>query len=238
MTAQQLIRRALTLNNTLDERGPLSAELAADSLVTLNDLIDEWNGESIRLFSVGRQTFSLVSGQASYTLGPGGDFDIARPEFLYQVSAIIASGTDPFETPVDLVDWAKWSRIPVKTTTSEIPRRAYITDDFPLRTVHVYPIPNTSTSSVVLVMPVDLSAFADLTTDYTFPHGYPKALRYNLAAELAIENGRPVEPRIERIAAMTKAAIAARNSRRHARALAVDPALSPTGRFSILTGEM
>lgn len=57
--------------------------------------------------------------------------------------------------------------------------------------------------SIVLYTPTALTQFADFATQYTFPPGYAKAIRYNLALELAPELGIAVPPEVMRNAALS-----------------------------------
>jgi len=58
-----------------------------------------------------------------------------------------------------------------------------------------------------------LEAFADYDTLYDLPPGYARALRYNLAVELAPEFGRPLDPLVAGLAAESLATIKRANVR-------------------------
>ena len=56
-----------------------TADEAADALATLNDVLENWDTQPLALWSTTNFTGALVGGQASYTIGPGGDLNTTRP---------------------------------------------------------------------------------------------------------------------------------------------------------------
>ena len=57
----------------------MSAQQSADALVTLNDLLDTFNLDSLALYQTTVDTVTLVPGQSVYTMGTGGDSTVDRP---------------------------------------------------------------------------------------------------------------------------------------------------------------
>lgn len=196
MTANDLIASSLRLIGVLASGETASGAEASDALVVLNDMLDQWNAERLTIFDIIPQDFPLVAEQQLYTLGTGGNFNIARPPRIERASLMwLANPSQPLELPLDIMDYASWQAIPVKDTTSTQPRVVYVEYSFPLINLRYYPVPNIISDTRLYVWN-PLTSFTALSTDLTFPPGYAKALRYNLALDLAPEYGRPVPPEV------------------------------------------
>jgi hypothetical protein len=198
MTGIELISSSLRLIGALASgETPPGAE-GADSLVILNQMLDSWNSERLSVFTIARQEFSLTTSQQEYTMGSGGDFDVVRPARIERASIIqTANPSQPLELPLEILDTQGWQRVNVKNITSSLPRIVYINYTFPLITLSYWPIPDTARDTALYTWTA-LTAFT-LAADNLFPPGYLKAIRYNLAVDLAPEFGRttPVEVAVQ-----------------------------------------
>jgi hypothetical protein len=238
MTGQDVINSALRLINALASgESPSSAE-SSDALEVLNDMIDSWNAQRLAIFSVVPQTFSLTAGQQAYTVGTGGNFNIQRPARIDRVSVIsLYNAAQPLELPIALLTNEQWQAVPVKNITSALPVSVWDDHGFPLRTLSYFPIPSTQVQTKLYSW-TPLSSFADLVTDYEFPPGYAKAIRYNLAVDLAPEFGvTQLNPLVVAQAQMALGVVKSMNA--PLVDLYCDPALAPAGNkvFNWLTGE-
>lgn len=215
MTGLALISGALTQLGVLAAGETLANADAEAALTRLNDWIDSLGTERLTIYKLLRTEKALASGTASYTLGSGGAINIVRPVWL-QDAGLIEDNTAaiPQERPIKVLTDDEWARVPDKTQTG-IVGSVYCNFDWSagLALVSVYPIPNTATTTLVLYTPVALTEFANLTTEYTFPPGYRRFLRTNLAIELAPEYGRPLDPALVQQAIDAKAQIKRANHR-------------------------
>jgi hypothetical protein len=173
-----------------------SAEDIDTAFKALNDMVDDWGTQRQTIFQIQRSVFPLTPGQASYTLGFGGDWNIVRPVWIERCSVIPSNSgsgnTGPMEIPLGPpLDIAEFQRITIKTAQSSYPQYVYWDRNWVngLSTVQVYPVPTGPSSAIVLYTPTAVVAFPDLSTKFTFPPGYARALRYALAVELAPEYG-------------------------------------------------
>lgn len=209
MKAQDLIESSLRLINVqASGETPLGAE-SVDGLAVLNDMLDGWTAQSLMIYHILRNgasdsvtTFPLVPSQDSYTIGTSGspDFNVARPSKIEQINLeYIANVASPIEIEMEVMNFRRWSQIRLKNTTSTIPRYVWDEDDFPNRTLTLWPVPSEIHNLIVYSWEA-LTSFASLTTNNTFPPGYDEALRYNLALRLAPEYGVPVSKDVHRIA--------------------------------------
>lgn len=182
-TARDLIRLSLLSIGAIGQGENPSADEAHDALLILNDLLDEWNADSLTVFSIQRNVFTLPSLKQVYTLGAGGDFNTARPPRIEECYVIVNTGADSSEIPVDILGYDEWARISTKDIPSTIPRSVWPDYQFPLINLSFFPIPS-AISQIVLYTWQNLSAFASLDTAISLPPAYRKALRYCLAVEL------------------------------------------------------
>jgi hypothetical protein len=238
MKANDLIASSLRLIGVLASGETPSAAEAADGLMILNDMVDLWQTERLMIFTTGRQVFHLTAGVQAYTMGlPGGTFAVPRPTRIEAAGIInLANPAQPLELPMEMLTLDQWAAIPVKNIASALPLKVYDDGGFPLRVLSYWCIPNLAVDTALYTWSA-LSQFADLVTDYPFPPGYAKALRYNLAVDLAPEYGRSVTPEVAIQAVASQAIIKSLNT--PVADLRCDPALvSPNKRiFNWLTGE-
>lgn len=207
---------------------PTGAE-SDDALIVLNLLADALGIERLLLYALTRTTTTLASGTASYTIGSGGSIDVARPTWIESAGLVLdTAATTPSEIPLPILTDDEYARVPQKTLQSSQPSAIWYDHGFDVDgygLIYPLPIPDVATTQLVLYTPSGaVSQFADLTTAYTYPKGYGRALRKVLALELA-----PMYPMVTpspflvRQAADAKAAIKMSNVRPDERAC--DPGL-------------
>ena len=208
-SATEFIRRAMVINGTIDRTDPVETNELNDGLVALNDMLDSWEIDRTLVFSVLSETFALVSGTASYTMGTAGAFNTFRPNRISNVFVTLNGVNFPVK---ELTDKRDYQNIPIKTNQG-IPQYYYYDTAFPLGTLFIYPVIN-QTATITIDSWQQLTNFADLTTQYTFPPGYNRAINYNLAMELAPEDGIRMTPEATMIAVESKANVRRKNLRR------------------------
>ncbi|HQS64972.1 MAG TPA: hypothetical protein PKV65_16605, partial [Acidovorax defluvii] len=127
------------------------------------------------------------------------------------------------------IDRETYASISLKTVSSTFPQYIYYDGNMPTANLFFYPAPVAGVEFHLAVQ-TQLTAFANLATDYTLAPGYAKALQYSLAEELA-PGIKEVPMSLMRIAA---------NARRAIRRTNVDVPLLDSGvqnaRFNIYSG--
>lgn len=238
VTALDLIRRALQTLRVLGAGETPDADDANDAFQVLNEYIDWLGTQRLSIPCVRRLSFSLVANTGDYTIGPGGTFNTPLPTDIEGagIQYPVAGGT-PFEVPIEVYTERMWRLVTIKALTSTYPLGIRFERRAPLGTITVYPKP-TASATLVLYVPQALTQFASLTTRYILLPGYPRMLRYNLAAELQALFGKSLLPRDQVKAEESLGDIKRRNLT--VEELSVDPALvvGHGGRRSnIYTGE-
>jgi hypothetical protein len=191
LTGADLIASAMKTLGTLAAGETPTADEQADGLLRLTDLLDAWGTQRLFVYYLLRTTQTLTANVSSYTIGSGGAINIVRPVTIDHAGLIIdTSASIPVERPLTVFTDQQWQAIPQKTLTSSLSRGVYY--DFGwvngLATVQLWPIPTVGTTALVLYTPQALTSMA-LSTQYTFPPGYARLLRYALARDLADEYG-------------------------------------------------
>ena len=211
-TAQDMIESAMRLIGALDQgREAADRELNA-GIVALNAMIESWNLRRILIYETSREPFPLTPDRNPHTIGLNvdesgdGDLAIARPSSI-QSASLKQAGSDT-EFAVRILSKEEYQRIPTKNTTGSRPRRLWYEREWPLGKIWLYPI---SGSSSILYLNIwkQLNSGMVLTDKFSVPPGYLRALRWNLALELAPElrvTSANID-RVSRIARESKSAI-------------------------------
>ena len=102
-----------------------------------------------------------------------------------------------------MINQSQYNGIAVKTVTSTYPQVMFVNMTFPDIEMYIYPKPTRSLEfHFISVQP--LTEPTALNTVIAMPPGYLRALRYNLAMELAPEFGVEPSPQVQRIAMTSK----------------------------------
>jgi len=201
-TAGELIDGALRLLGMLAEGETPSAATSQDALFAMNQMIDSWNTERLSVFSTQDQVFSWPPGQISRTLGPTGDFVGNRPIQLDD-STYFKDPASGISYGIKIINQQQYDGIAVKTVTSTYPQVMWINMEYPNIDMYVYPVP-TKVLEWHFISVTELDQAVNLATALTFPPGYLRAFRYNLACEIAAEFGVEPSPQVSRIAMASK----------------------------------
>jgi hypothetical protein len=186
MTAAELIRGAFRVLGVLAAGETPAAQEEKDGLSALNDMLDSWAGERLALFATLRSVHALTPGLSPHTIGPSGTFDTARPVRVDRASVAPASAPGT-EQPLSLLSDADWQVTRSKASEGR-PVALWVETAYPLMKLHLWPIPSAA-DSLVLYTWQQLGRLASAAADFDMPPGYARAIRYNLAKELAPEYG-------------------------------------------------
>jgi hypothetical protein len=201
-TANDQINGALRLIGMLAEGETPSAATSQDALTALNQMIDSWNTERLSVFSTQDQVFTWAPNLISRTLGPTGDFVGNRP-ILLDDSTYFKDPTNGISFGIKLINQQQYNGIAVKTVTSTYPQVMWINMEYPNIEMYIYPVP-TKALEWHFVSVSEIVAPVSLSTTLTFPPGYLRAFKYNLACEIAAEFGVEPNPQVLRVAMSSK----------------------------------
>lgn len=185
-TAIELIRDALKLTNAVGEDQQLTDSEAQDGLNALNDRLDEWSTQSLAIYGSAPQTFNTTNGQAVYTIGPGGNWNTARPIRINDPAYSTLNGVT---FPAYSMTEGEYALITDKAQPQQFPYRYLYTNSDPLGLITLWPVPNQVTP-ITFSIDMLLASVPLLTTTLIFPPGYKQALKYQLACDLGPMFGR------------------------------------------------
>jgi len=211
MTVRDIIEGSMRLLNAISTGQSASAVEAQDGLSALNQMISSWSTEGLTIFREAREEFDLVASQQIYTIGIGGNFNTSRPISISNAS-FLSNGA---ETPVDIIDNQNdWANVILKATESASPNAIYLDGSYPLNNIYVWPVPSMSTK-LVLYSKKPLTSFASVNDVISLPDGYERAIRFNLAIEMAPEFGKEASSTVVAIAQESLGNIKRQNIRPH-----------------------
>jgi len=198
-----------------------SADELNDCLLVLNNMLDAWRADRLTIYHVERTVVNLVSGQQAYTIGPGGDFNLPRPLWIQDAGVISNNNpAQPLELPMALLNDDEWAGVTVKNVPSALSWYLYYDYGFDANgrgTMQVWPIPNVSNIQMALYLPTPMTSnFASVTSTISLPPAYERAIRYNLAVELApmfAKRGAILSPVVVEMATRSYADIERANKR-------------------------
>lgn len=226
MTSLDLITAALKRIKVVGAGETPSAEDAADGLLRLNALVDQWGGERLTIYVVSRTTWAIAANDASYTVS-------APPAFVTDIRYIDTAQTPDTEYPLDVLTAAQYAAIAQKALTSTVPSAAYYSRTVPTGTITLWPVPTRSDLTGVLYAPNPASQLAALSTSIVIPQGYWRFWESNLAVELAADFDAEIPPSLAVAARESKATIKIANYTPIA--LRPDPALVRRSTWNIET---
>lgn len=183
------------LGVTQPGREPSAYEMET-ATYALRSMLENWSTQRLNVFQTTTYEFEFIPHQATYTLGPTGDWETERPMILSYAYLRYAqdSGT-PIDMQITILNDAQRAAISAKTISSSIPTTVYYNPEVPDAKLTFWPVP-TVNYKAILWCDAPLDSFTDLNDELQFPRGYEQALRYNLAVNLAPEFGRQVSQEI------------------------------------------
>jgi hypothetical protein len=229
-----LISSSARLAGILASGETLSGNETSDALLILQQMMDEWQADGLKIFCENINTFPFVLGQQTYTLGTGGNFSMPRPEKISRMGCqILSNPTQPSEVPITMLDVDGWANVRVKNIAGSYPLFCYpdyqfnVTAGNATMNLNFWVIPGLACNCVIYSWQ-PLSTWPDLsTTNLTFPAAYIQAIKYNLAVLLANEFQAPQNPGVMLIANNSLQSLKEINL--PAPILRCDPGLSGTG---------
>lgn len=213
-----------TFSGTLVSGSPTISGVTVPSNITVGGTLTDVNaaipsGTTVLSWNAGAGTvtmssnaLSTVSSAEVITYTTPGDFAIPRPlRITNAFTRITASGSTGLDYPIDIVGRDKYTAIGLKGLNGPWPILCYLDPTYPLSNLYFYPNPSQA-GSLHLWTDTILSDFATVTQAVSLPQGYARAIKKNLALELATEYGKTVPALLVKQAIESKASIRALNA--------------------------
>lgn len=202
MIALDLINASMRLAGIGTPGETLSPEDTQIGLDALNELFEDWSLQNLAVFVQTSTTYTLVPGQASYTIGVGGNFNGVRP---IQIADMYVR-YQTIDYLIKQITNEDYDSIPFKSQQGPFP--AFFTYDagVPLGTITFYMVPNQALPVTVL-QNQQLQSAALQSSTLVLPPGYKRALQANLAVDLCNIYDREVPQGIAQMATTSLANI-------------------------------
>jgi hypothetical protein len=209
-TAADLIRSAALKLGAISSGESLTASEASDGLNVLNSMLDFWAINRLFIYQIVQSSYSWTGGQASRTIGSGGNFNATRPVRIEDGSYFRDSNS--IDSPVSIIrDRATYDQLASKSDQTTFPEFLYYEPSYPLGTLYAYPVPS-QTITLKLNSWQTLQSFAALTDNLSLPPGYQWTIEHNLAVALEPIFDLSCPAAVKAEAIKSKSAIASINS--------------------------
>lgn len=185
ITLRRLVTMAYQRLGVVASGASIDAALMVDGAQIANDLIDSFQNEALMRFYRTRTTWPMVSRQAVYTIGPGGDVNIPRPVAVDTIAFSDVSQNPVLEYGLSYLTDQLFQGLSQVDLPLPWPWGVYYNPTTPLGTLQFVGVPQSSTLQGVIYVPDTMSTMASLDTLVVAPPGWNRMLRDTLAVELS-----------------------------------------------------
>jgi hypothetical protein len=219
----------------------------ADAFLRLQAWVDSLATEKLTIPYILRTTWTITSTKGTlavpYTVGLGGDLNVARPgdsKFISAIKYQDTSTTPVFERPLAVYDDDQWAAQAIKGLTGTLPSAAYYNPTYAagFGSLYLTPIPSQANLQGVFYAKAAVAKPVAVTDVILLPTGYERFIRDNFAIELAPEfrPGLPVDRGLVRAAAASRLNI--ENANMRPLEMTLDPAVTiGGGGYNIFTDQ-
>lgn len=161
------------------------AEDMNDAFDRLNMMIAQWRRKRWLVYRL-VSTSKVSTGASSYTVGTGGDFNIARPDRIEDafLRLLNTGGANPVDYPLRVLQSREdYNQIATKSLNAW-PEFVFYDPTLPNGTLYPWPIAAASIYEIHISTKVDLPAFTSLAQQITLPEEYKAGILYNMAVRL------------------------------------------------------
>jgi len=178
----------------------------ASALISLNNMVSGW-GPEIMPPSITRESFTVTSGTAEYTIGPSGDWNTVRPS---KIENAFLRNSENYDSPLDIIAAKDFNDVVYKATSAH-PSAIYFVPEETQAKIIFDCSPNAAFTIYLESWKV-FTEFAATSTTLTLPNEYKEALIYNLAVSLAEDWDRVVSKSVYQRAQEMKYLISSANA--------------------------
>ncbi len=198
-----------------------------------NRMLASWSADGAKIFTTAIDQYDLNPGQKIFSIGPGGDFNAARPNSIREANFLFPTGP-VVRRPIQILDDDQWSKIAVQDIAGAPPWFLYFDGGFDANgrgKIYIVGQPPAGYKLELYTWQALKSDFTATTDAVIFPDGYAEALTTNLALKAALLY--PLESVIARVPrAMSELRIEAQKA---LRALIILNSSAPVLRSEIAT---
>jgi len=200
-TPLDLITLALKKATVLGVGQDALPEDVNDAFNELNYMMAQWAQKRWLVYHL-VETSITSTGAQSYTIGTGGDFNIARPDRLEKAyfTLLNPGGQNQVDYPLRLLEsYEDYSRISLKSLTTW-PTCVFYDSGYPTGNIYFWPIPTSGLYALNILTKVVLPTFVTLEDVISLPPEYEAAILYNLTVRLYTTYPVPQNPAVVALA--------------------------------------
>lgn len=192
----------------LGEGAEPNSEQLATNMRRLNDIINLWQTQGLKLFLLQVITLAaptLAAGKATYAFGPGLDVDMNRPHDVYLGRVVTSAGTN---RPLYPLAWNDYFRLSQTGTQGSV-ANYFVDKQYDQFKISLWPVPDTNEAlnTIEFQMRTQIYNPLNLEEDMKFPQEWRIALRWGLADEISTGQPEAVQQRCAARAQAFKAAL-------------------------------
>lgn len=200
-TAYGIINDAMHTIGKLGEGDTPNSQQLADNMRRLNDIINLWQTQGLKLFFQEEINVPLVVGQTLYVLGPAGPAVVmARPPRILQGYVVQVQGNN--RRPLVILSRDEWERLS-QVTGNNGTINSFMVDKQAIQTnLNLWPPPDSVEvlNTATFLMQVQAQNPVLLTDNTSFPQEWRIALMWGLADEISTGQPEVIMTRAERYA--------------------------------------
>jgi hypothetical protein len=184
-TPQDVITFALKAIGVIGVGQTALAEDNSDAFSALNAMLGQWSRRRWLIWHLLDESVP-TTGQKTYTVGPGGDFNVPRPDRLEAAYFVQLVNSEPNQVsfPLTLLESMEdYAQIALKGLVSW-PQAIFYDPAIPLGVVYPIPIPQADNYQLHILIKDTLAAFTSYSQAINLPPEYFEALWTNLAIRL------------------------------------------------------
>jgi hypothetical protein len=207
-TIYGIINDAMHDAGYLEEGEVPNSEQLASNFRRLNDIINLWQTQGLKLFLLQDITLPLVADQHTYTFGPDISCDVVMAKPSRVIDAYVLT-PDGIRRPLIPIAWKDWNLLPQVTGNSGIINSYMVDKQAEILGVRFWNSPDATEAlnSVVLTMQVAAPNAINLEQSMNFPQEWRIALRWGLADDIATGQPQAIMERCAERAAVYRAAL-------------------------------
>lgn len=204
-TAGRVITYAYRDCGLVQEGSTPNSEQYTRAWMLLQDMINLWVTQGIKLFLTSDLPVPLVQGQNLYTLGPGGSVNMVRPLQVVEAYYMDQNGIQRPLIPLAWDDWIRLSQVNQQGCVNSY----FVDKQNALFNVWFWETPdaNAALGTAHLIIRNQVTGPVFLTDAVGFPPEWYIALRWGLADELSTGQPARIVSRCETKAAMYRKAL-------------------------------
>lgn len=186
-TIYGIINDAMHDAGYLEEGDTPNSEQLATNFRRLNDIINLWQTQGLKLFLLEELVINLITNVGLYSLGPTGTVSMPKPSRVLQANVVTPAG---IQRPLVPMSWNDWMTLSQRTNPGTI--SSYFVDkQATLLNVHFWNPPdlNDAANTAHLLIQREAPNPVNLIDSMDFPQEWRIALRWGLADD--ISTGQP-----------------------------------------------